>query len=390
MVEDDRASQRRLERALEKSGYQVTCAGNGRQALQAMDQDNFSIVITDWMMPEMDGLALVSAIRAKKSTDYTYIIMLTSKVATEDLVSGMEAGADDFLSKPYKNEELRVRVRSGERLVLLNQTLATVNARMRKDLESAALIQKSLLPKQKSGRKNVDIEWRFRPCDELAGDIFNFFELDEDSIALYLLDVSGHGVAAALLSVTLSRMLSPVIDDTSLLKSKITAAPFYRLTTPAEVAHQLNNRFLINESNEQFFTIIYGILNLKTQQLRYVSAGHPGMAYLNGAGKANFLENPSMPIGFVENADYQEQLLQLMPGDRIFLYSDGIIEARNPDDELYGNTRLQSLLESTRQKPLKESVDKILEDVEGFAEGAGIKDDISVLALELKAKKSIA
>ena len=387
VVEDDRASQRLLQRVLEKNNYEVTCAGNGCQALEAMENSDFSIVITDWMMPEMDGLALVRAIRAKKSSDYTYIIMLTSKAATDDLVAGMDAGADDFLSKPYKNAELSVRVRSGERLIELNQTLADVNARMRQDLESAALIQKSLLPKQKSVRENVEIEWRFRPCDELAGDIFNFFELDEDSIALYLLDVSGHGVAAALLSVTLSRMLSPVIDDTSLLKSKIPEAPFYRLTPPAEVAQQLNNRFLIDENNEQFFTIIYGILNLKTQELRYISAGHPGIAYLNGTGQVKFLESPSMPVGFVENAHYQEHRLQLNPGDRIYLYSDGIIEARNRNDELYGNERLQKLLEIARVGSLHQSVDNILTEVGDFAEGPGIKDDVSVLALELKTAK---
>lgn len=388
VVEDERVSQLKLKRVLQKSGYEVTCANDGRQALKAMEKNDFSIVITDWMMPEMDGLELVRAIRADKSPDYTYIIMLTSKAETADLVAGMEAGADDFLSKPYKSAELRVRVRSGERLISLNQTLATVNARMRKDLESAALIQKSLLPNKKTHRQNVEIEWRFRPCDELAGDIFNFFELDEDTIALYLLDVSGHGVAAALLSVTLSRMLSPVIDDTSLLKSKTSIAPYYRLTPPAEVARQLNKRFLIDENNEQFFTIIYGILNLKTNVLTYISAGHPGIAYQNHSGKVDFLEMPSMPVGFTDQAVYEEQQILLKPSDRIYLYSDGILEARNPDEELYGKDRLQHLLEKSRKASLTDSVETILTEISDFTKDAGFEDDVSVLALELKGSES--
>lgn len=225
IAEDENVSRRMLQKTLEKWGYEVVSTANGVEALSAFQQNDFSMVITDWMMPEMDGVQLVEKIRNTNNRDYVYIIMLTANSKKEDLVVGMNAGADDFVAKPFDKGELQVRLRAGERVINLeknlfvrNQELERINQRMKLDLTAAAEIQKSLLPSRPPQVPGISIGWEFRPCDELAGDILNVFQLDEHHLAFYVLDVSGHGVPAALLAVSLSRMLSPEIDSASLLK----------------------------------------------------------------------------------------------------------------------------------------------------------------------------
>lgn len=391
IAEDEPVSRAVLQKTLEKWGYEVAAAENGARALEAFRKDRFSFVITDWMMPEMDGLELVRQIRGLPSSDYVYIIMLTARSEKSDLIAGMDNGADDFVAKPFDGDELRVRLRAGERVLRLeeklsrrNQELQKINARLKLDLETAAEIQHSLLPRRPPVLEGINIAWRLRPCDELAGDILNIFNLDEEEIGLYVLDVSGHGVPAALLAVTLSRILSPVMDQASLLKSHSYSLKGYRITPPAGVANQLNKRFQADPANGQFFTLLYGILNKKTRRLRYVSSGHPGMIYLSHGSEAAVLQSPSLPIGFKEDVEYPEYTLQLYPGDRLYLYSDGIPEAEDSRGDFFGTERMISALRECRQLPLEESLDKLLQTVERWSGGAILKDDATLLGIEIK------
>ena len=389
IVEDDKSTQRLLQRTLEKWGNEVACADNGVEALNLLKKEVYPIVITDWVMPELDGPGLVQEIRQNANSDYVYVIMLTSKSTKPDIIAGMDAGADDFLAKPFDPDELRVRVRAGQRLVKLKQELEqrnidllTANIRMKRDLSTAAEIQKSLLPANRSPRADLNIAWRFQPCDELAGDILNFFELDEKTIGFYVLDVSGHGVAASLLSVTLSRMLSPIMDDTSLLKAKRDTAPFYHINSPEEVANQLNRRFQVDAQNEQFFTMLYGVVDMESRKLTYASAGHPGIIYLSDGQPAEVLQAPSLPIGFISNPQYHQQTLDLNKGDRVFLFSDGLIEARSADARLFGMSKMSDNLAASAGLPIEQTLDNLLEAVRQWTGGNPIDDDVSVMAFE--------
>lgn len=391
IAEDEPVSRKILQKTLENWGYQVTAASNGREALAAFRESYFSFVITDWMMPEMDGLELVKRIRERQSMEYVYIIMLTGKSEKQDLVEGMDNGADDFVSKPFDQEELRVRLRAGERVIRLEEKLALrnaelqeINQRMRLDLKTAAEIQHSLLPLSMPALEGINVAWRLRSCEELAGDILNIFNLDEDEIGFYVLDVSGHGVPAALLAVTLSRMLSPVMDQASLLKSHHYSPEGYLITPPAGVANQLNKRFQIDMNSGQYFTLQYGVLNKRTHRLRYVSSGHPGMIYKPRDADAMLLNSPSLPIGFLENNEYQENSVQLHPGDRLYLYSDGIPEAEDSEKNLFGAERMLSILQNCASLSLEESLDKLLAEVEDWAGSSDQKDDVTLLSIEIE------
>ncbi|RMH78189.1 MAG: fused response regulator/phosphatase [Calditrichaeota bacterium] len=389
IVEDDRNSMRLLQHYLEKWGHQVVCATNGVEAVNRLQQENFPLIITDWIMPEMDGLELVRWVRHHGQKEYTYIIMLTSRTEKEAVVEGMEAGADDFLAKPFNSEELRARIRAGERVVRLertlmeqNQALQLANERMKRDLEYAALIQKSLLPEHLPPLPSVTVAYRFLPCEELAGDILDVFQLEPDLLGMYVLDVSGHGVAAALLSVTLHRLLSPVLDQLSLVRRRVGEDGEIQTVSPAEVVAQLNRRFQIEESHEQYFSMIYGLLHIKEGAFTYVSAGHPGMVHLSSRGTCRLIKSPALPIGFFPDTQYEEKTLSLAPGDRLYLYSDGVVETRNNRQEQFGTSRLMQVVGRAASQPLSRSLDLLIEELARWRNNTPLEDDVSILAVE--------
>ena len=393
IAEDERVSRRLLESRLKKWGYEVTAAEDGEEAWELFQKESFSMVISDWMMPKMDGLELLRRIRSSERPGYVYTILLTARTEKEDLLAGMDSGADDFIAKPFDKDELLARLKVGLRitnlehdLALRNQELEKINDRMRRDLEAAAKIQHSLLPTQLPECEKVNFAWKYVPCDELAGDTLNLFHLDEDHVGLYLLDVSGHGVPAALLSVNLSRILNPNPEQSDLLKEQIPGTPGYHLVAPEEVADRLNQRFPLDSTTEQYFTIQYGQLNIKSGSLTFISAGHPPMIHLKADGSSQAIQIRSMPIGFMVGVGkvYKEQKLELNAGDRLYFYSDGIIEAMNPKKEQFGVERLLESFNNSRTSSLNNSLDQITEELDQWTEGKGCGDDVSLLALEIK------
>ena len=282
IAEDERITRRGLQRQLEQWGHEVVATSDGQEAWEAFAAEPFPMVISDWEMPELNGVELVRRIRSTDSPVYVYFILLTAKSDKQDIVEGMEAGADDFVSKPFDRNELRVRVRAGQRIVDLEQSLAQRNQRMQRDLEAAAELQQSLLPTSLPEVDGLNFAWSFMPCDELAGDFLGLFQLDENHIGFYVVDVSGHGVAASLMAVSISRALAPNSSLSSSLLLQADGSFEDQVRSPADVAKELNVRFPIEESGGKFFTMVYGVLNIITQEVRYVSAGHPSMIQSSG------------------------------------------------------------------------------------------------------------
>ncbi|MDA0839863.1 MAG: SpoIIE family protein phosphatase [Planctomycetota bacterium] len=395
IAEDNKATRIRLKMFLEKLGHKVLATSDGAEAWNIYQNGEYQMVITDWEMPELDGLGLVRQIRGSVQTGYVYIIMLTAKTEKQELVEAMEAGADDFLAKPFDPDELRVRLHAGERVIELergladrnqaledsNSSLEAANAKMRRDLEAAAEIQKAFLPKKIPDCPGAYFSWAFHPCDELAGDTLNIVRLDENHVGLYVIDVSGHGVPAALLSVTLSRTLSPS-DDSTVLKESLPGSNGYRIVPPAEVAYRLNQRFAWSDETEQYFTMAYGVLNIETNHFQFMCAGHPAPACLSRGSGPQYLAASGFPIG-LGIGDYEDHTVELHPGDRIFFYSDGIPEAMDGDHEQFGEERLLSSLARRQFEPLEDSIAAVVAELKGWRGTAPVIDDVSLLGLEI-------
>ena len=282
--------------------------------------------------------------------------------------------------KRAENELLRL----GERLKDANGRLAAVNQRMKRDLDAAAQVQQSLLPRDLPVTAGASFAWAYRPCTELAGDILNVFRLDDRNVGLYVLDVSGHGAVASLLSVAASHMISPVSDSGLLRSPHQTAVLGVRLSPPPEVATRLNSIFAGRAENEQYFTLLYGILNLDTPEFRYVCAGHPGPIHLPPGGPARVVQSSGFPVGIFEEATFEELRFPLGPGDRLYLYSDGLPDAMGPEGEPFGERRLLDAVEAGAAGTLELSVARLQSEVEAWCGPAGPHDDVSILAVEVR------
>jgi sigma-B regulation protein RsbU (phosphoserine phosphatase) len=388
IAEDNLPMRQALEYFVLDWGHEPVIAQTGEQAWELYKKEHFSIVLSDWMMPGMDGMELVRRIRAVQ-TSYVFIIILTAKRQTDDLVEILDAGADAFISKPFERNELRAKLQGGLRIIELEQSLEernrdleSANEQMRSDLVAAAEIQKEFLPTKMPEYPGLRFGWAFRPCEQLAGDMLNVFSIDEKHVALYLLDVSGHGITSALMSVTLSRMLSPQSLQHSLLKEPSDNERGYRIVPPAEVAAGLNERIMQGPSTKQFFTLLYGILNTETKELRYVSAGHPGPLHMAVSEAPLKLHGGPPAIGIFEGAAYEEQSVTLNPGDRLFIYSDGLLEGANKGGQVFDENELRCSVEETRAQPLQESIDSVMKMQEEWIEGSKEMDDASMLGVE--------
>ena len=383
LADDDPIFRHIVRNHLKDSGYDLTVTESGEEAWETFQSGLFDLVISDWIMPGMDGPELVRRIRQSDQSDRVYIVMLTGRAETDDLVTGLQAGADDFLGKPVDPGELRARLRAAERVITLerrlsrqNGELRLANDRMKQDLDSAAKVQQALLPSVPPDTERFDFAWKYRPCDELAGDTLNVFPLDHRYIGLYVLDVSGHGVPAALLCVTLSRLLSPGTHSDSMLYTKRG-----KIAEPAEVLERLSSRFQMDIRAPQFFTIFYGVLDTQNGRLTYSSGGHPEGFLLRQKQTAARLTCTGTPVGIFQDAQYEQKSVDLQPHERLFLFSDGLFEARNQTGECFGLERLMSQFEQSRGDELQSSIDQTSQAVIDWSAPAPPADDISVLGL---------
>jgi sigma-B regulation protein RsbU (phosphoserine phosphatase) len=294
----------------------------------------------------------------------------------------MEAGADDFLTKPFEPGELRVRLRAGQRIIELERRLSQANRRMSAELKTAATIQQSLLPSRSTRWEGGSFAWSYKPCDELGGDILNVLPLGDRQVALYLLDVSGHGVSAALLSVALSRLLTTTAKASSLIREKHEEGDGYRVVPPAQVLSRLNEQFCRDLTGEKFFSIIYGVLDLHTHELCYASGGHHPALVLSDNGAVRKLAATGPLVGFWEDAAFDECRIRLAPGDRLLVYSDGVTDAINVAGQQFGIERLISAVQDSAAPSMQDSLDALMLQIEEWAHPDGLQDDVSCLAAQ--------
>ena len=405
VVDDNEMNRDMLARRLQRKGYDVIIAHDGDRALELIRDQRFDLVLLDVMMPGLNGLEVLKILREAHTATDLPIIMATARGESEDIVKALALGANDYVTKPLDFPVVLARVqthlalkRAAEQVKQLERILAErnreleqtnarlekVNGRMSRDLKAAAKIQETFLPREALRVPGLAFAWIYRPCDELAGDGLNIIPLGGGRVGLYILDVSGHGVASALLSVTLSRVLSPPPDRSSILVRDGNAPDRPEITPPAEVADRLNRLFPFDLVTEQFSTMLYGVLDAVTGEFRYVSAAHPGPVHLPAGSGPVILESQGFPIGLAEDA-YEERSVRLAAGDRLYLYSDGVPEAMDPAGEQFGDARLLQAIGRGRSEPLQDDVAALLGEVERWRGAASAQDDITILAVEVSA-----
>ncbi len=387
-----------LSNMLKRLGHKVVTATNGEDALAILESSDISFLISDWIMPKLSGVQLCDIIRKRDFGRYIYIILLTALSSKEQVVQGLESGADDYIIKPFIMHELNVRIKAGIRIVDLEHQLAEQNTNLRDmnlrlnetlhliedDLEFAASLQRDLLPKSATIFGEYKFDWLFLPCHFTAGDIFNFYKIDDTHILFYQLDVAGHGAASAMLSFSLSKFISGLFDTCHIAAKLMQSTPesFQEyLRHPANILDMLNHQFFKIDDAMQYFTICIGVIDMETNEIKICRAGHPLPILIKSDTPIKQLAQHGYPIGILHDIRFTEMSITLEQGAKLFIYSDGLIEAL-PGNNLIGK---ESVLITYLNENSNESSSRLLERLQDSIEAVGnlnsLKDDISVLTI---------
>lgn len=258
--------------------------------------------------------------------------------------------------------------------------LLTKQQKLDEDMSAAADIQSRFLPKDLTRIGNVEIAYKFNPCSSIAGDMFNVVRLDENNVAIYLLDVSGHGAAAAMMAVSVCQMLPPW--SSSLVQSIGEDSCGFSCVEPREMLVALDKEFPL-ERFDKYFTIFYGIFNLLEGVLTYSNAGHPPPLLIHTDGSIDLLDKGGTIIGLEGIIPFEQEKRALEKGDRIFLYSDGVTELQDSDGNLFGMDRLIDLLKAYNHEPLGSFANTVQQTLIEYCGCEELQDDMSILAIEI-------
>jgi sigma-B regulation protein RsbU (phosphoserine phosphatase) len=303
------------------------------QALATANRLRPTVILQDLVMPEVDGLQLVKFFRANKSTSQTPMIVLSSKEEALTKAQAFALGANDYLVKLPDKIELIARIRyhsqSYRNLLERNEAYRQLEASQKllaDEVAQAAKYVRSLLPEPMDGP--VQITWKYVPSTQLAGDMFGYHWLDRDHLALYLLDVSGHGVGSSLLAVSAANVLSS------------RSLPSTDFRDPGQVLSRLNDAFQMERQNGKYFTIFYGVYRKATRELAYSSAGHPSALLFTGAeptaAPLKKLEATDPVIGMLPpDMPFETCVEPLGPHARLLVYSDGVFEVERPNGVMW-------------------------------------------------------
>ncbi len=304
------------------------------------------------------------------------------------LIEYRAAIADNEINNQLLQELISKYAESEIQLKKLNQELTVKQDRLEQDLIAAAEIQKSLLPTNVNYGEILDVAWRFQPCDKIGGDIFNIIQLNDDHWAVYIIDVAGHGVPAAMVAVTVYQYLRP--QSGNLIMRPDDSPNNYEIRQPAHVLKFLDREYPFDRFNN-FFTMNYVVLNIKTGTLISSSAGHPPPIILRKDGTLVTLKKGGRPIGTIdlrismdEPIVYEEEQVQIGVEDTLVFYTDGVYEYQNSQGEFYGNKRFHEKLTALKDQPLSDLVETTFESLLAFGNNTAPKDDVSLLGIQLK------
>jgi serine phosphatase RsbU (regulator of sigma subunit) len=355
--------------------YKIRVAMNGVKALELVKVEPIpSLILLDVIMPYMDGYEVCGKLKADPATRDIPVIFLTGKTEVTDETRGFEVGAVDYIHKPFSPPIVTARVRTHLMLRDAHETVATQLSIMNSELEMARQVQLSILPREIPRPNGVEIAARYLPMSSVAGDFYDFLVVDDKHVGILIADVSGHGLPSALIASMLQTAL---------------AGQFKHAGDPACVLSGLNQA-LNGKFERHFVTAAYIFLDLEKRILNYASAGHPPMLLWEAKSGTvrEYRESRGLMLGPFSDAEYTSITISLEQGDRIVLFTDGIMEVADSMGIEFGIDGVRKLLESKRNLPLGRFVDALLYALSSWSQdaiGPRQSDDITLLAIDFKA-----
>ncbi len=395
VVDDSKLQRKLLTVALKRWGFDVAEAESGEQALELASTRRPDLILSDWMMPGMSGLELCRRFREMEGDDYCYFILLTSKSEKAEVARGLDSGADDFLSKPIDNNELRARITAGERLIEMQRNMAQANRTLSatlgelqqlydsidSDLKEAKKLQQSLVKERFRALEGGNLSLLLRSSGHVGGDLVGFFEAGRKHIGLFALDVSGHGISSALMTARLAGYLSSAAPDQNVALQKNANGDFGP-RSPEDVVTDLNNLVLNEMETEHYFTLMLAHVELETGHMVLSQAGHPYPAVQRSDGRIEMIGTGGFPVGLLAGTNFEKFEVTLDPGDRILILSDGVTECPGPDDTMLDEDGLTALMHDLAQTRGPAFLEALIWRLTEFKGGDDFPDDVSAILFE--------
>lgn len=395
VVDDSRAQRHVLSSMLKRWGYEILEADSGHAALEICQREPLDLILSDWMMPGMNGLEFCKEFRKLERDSYGYFILLTSKSEKDEVAHGLDVGADDFLAKPVNGSELRARIRAGERIQQMERELTEKNRTVTdalaeiqclydiidRDLIEAKKLQQSLVKERYRDFGAAEVSLLLRPSGHVGGDLVGFFPITSTQIGLFSIDVSGHGITSALMTARLAGFLSGSTPDQNLALVHCDGGG-YSARSPALVAEHLNRIVLEEMDTEHYFTLLLAHLDMTTGAVVGAQAGHPHPAIQRADGTVEYCGQGGLPVGLLPDATYEDFNIALNPGDRLFLMSDGITECPGKDGDMLDEDGVVEILIRNASIRGSKFLEAVMWDLNEYSGGQDFPDDISAIMLE--------
>lgn len=385
LADGSRAHRRMLSVQLDRAGYRVIEAPDGDTALRLCREMEPDLILSDWVLGGLSGLELCRAHRGLKRNGYGYFILLTSKTGSADIAAGLDSGADDFLTKPVSGAELLARINAGERVLDMQRDLTAANAELRTTLEQLKLVQDQMNSDLREARKlqqalinerqrsfgPLRVSLLMRPAGMIGGDLVGFHLIDDATVAIHAVDVSGSGVASALLTARLAAQIEGLSRH---------LAREGRLS-PCDVVRALNGLMLEGVQTDSYLTMVFAVLDLPSATVRLVQAGHPHPLLQSADGRIDRIGEGGFPVGVLAGAPYDEVRVQLHPGDRLLAVSDGVTDATSARGDLLGEDGLRAILQLNSPLSGHGLLESMCWSISEFSSGQR-SDDCSAVLIE--------
>jgi len=365
--------------SLKKCGYRCVTVSDV-SSLRDCLHDFPDLLLLDWTLSENVSRSLWEALELDCQTaEVPCLVFPDTLYSYPDWVAGCLRRLDDLDELLGKVASQLKIARLSRDLNLAHEKLIAKQFQLDESLKSAAHIQKSLVPANAPRVSRFSFSWQFLPCERVGGDLFNIHWLDETTLVVYVLDVSGHGISSAMMTVSISQALSS--QGGQLLKHHSDQPPFYEIVPPDQVLAELDQEYPF-ERFEMFFSICYMLIDVRTGHVRYSNAAHPPPVLVRADGTMQMLDAGGTIIGLGGLVPFEEGQTELFPGDRLFLYTDGIAEASNSAGDFLGDDRFRKMLNDGGEVPLATVCEDVVGAVYEFCGEMKVQDDITLLGIE--------
>jgi phosphoserine phosphatase RsbU/P len=371
LVVDDAPENLHAVHSILKNDFKVRVATSGAKALElVLIKPRPDLILLDVMMPEMDGYEVCGILKSNPETRDIPVIFLTGKIEADDETKGFQVGAVDYIHKPFSPAVVRARVHTHLGLREAREQLARQLLIINNELEMAREIQLSILPQEIPKLDGLEITARYIPMSSVAGDFYDFIRVDDKHIGILVADVSGHGLPAALIASMLQVAL---------------AAQLIHASDPGQVLAGLH-KALCGKFQQHFVTAVYVFVDLEKKSMNYAGAGHPPLLLWSDSTQstAELVEN-GLPLGLFPDSTYSIGQRQIEAGDKVILYTDGIVETESPSQQGFGVDLFKGFLQSNHDLRANLFADSLLDELSNWSEhprGQGQQDDITFLTLD--------